>query len=85
MVDDGSADDTADAARAAGADLVVSYPPNRGKGAAVREGMLAATGRTVAFTDADLSYSPAQIARPARSGRGRVGTWWWAAASTPTP
>ena len=33
-------------------------PVNRGKGAAVRAGMLAARGRTVAFTDADLSYSP---------------------------
>jgi len=61
VVDDGSPDDTADAARAAGADLVVSYRPNRGKGAAVREGMLAAGGRTVAFTDADLSYAPSQV------------------------
>jgi dolichyl-phosphate beta-glucosyltransferase len=63
VVDDGSPDDTAGAARAAGADLVVSYPDNRGKGAAVREGMVAATGRTVAFTDADLSYSPRQVLR----------------------
>lgn len=63
VVDDGSPDDTAAAARVAGAELVVSYPDNRGKGAAVREGMLAATGRTVAFTDADLSYSPRQILR----------------------
>jgi putative flippase GtrA len=63
VVDDGSPDQTAEAARAAGAELVVSYPDNRGKGAAVREGMMAATGRTVAFTDADLSYSPRQILR----------------------
>lgn len=63
VVDDGSPDGTAEAARRAGADVVVSYSPNRGKGSAVREGMLAASGRTVAFTDADLSYSPAQIAR----------------------
>ncbi len=61
VVDDGSIDDTAEAARSAGADTVVSYQPNKGKGAAVREGMLVATGRTVAFTDADLSYSPSQI------------------------
>lgn len=61
VVDDGSPDDTAAAARAAGADVVLRHTPNRGKGAAVREGMLAATGRTVAFTDADLSYSPRQI------------------------
>ena len=61
VVDDGSPDGTAELARTGGADLVVSYPDNRGKGAAVREGMLAAHGRTVAFTDADLSYAPRQI------------------------
>lgn len=62
VVDDGSDDDTAAVAREAGADQVIAYRPNRGKGAAVRQGMLAARGRTVAFTDADLAYSPAQIA-----------------------
>ncbi|HEV7719978.1 MAG TPA: glycosyltransferase [Iamia sp.] len=62
VVDDGSPDGTADAARAAGADQVVVLADNRGKGAAVRAGVLAATGRTVAFTDADLSYPPGQIA-----------------------
>lgn len=63
VVDDGSDDATADVARAAGADQVVVQPRNRGKGAAVRAGVLAARGRTVAFTDADLAYSPAQLAR----------------------
>jgi glycosyltransferase involved in cell wall biosynthesis len=63
VVDDGSGDGTADAARAAGADHVLAFPANRGKGAAVRAGMLAATGRTRVFTDADLSYAPAQIER----------------------
>ena len=63
VVDDGSGDGTADAARAAGADCVLEFPANRGKGAAVRAGMLAATGRTRVFTDADLSYAPAQIER----------------------
>ncbi|QYG93946.1 glycosyltransferase [Iamia sp. SCSIO 61187] len=62
VVDDGSQDGTAEAARAGGADQVVVLPANRGKGAAVRAGVLAATGRTVAFTDADLSYPPGQIA-----------------------
>ena len=62
VVDDGSGDGTADVARAAGADVVVEFPANRGKGAAVRAGVLAASGRTIAFTDADLSYPPAQIA-----------------------
>jgi len=61
VVDDGSPDDTAAAARASGADQVIEQRPNRGKGAAVRAGVLAATGRTVAFTDADLSYSPDQL------------------------
>ncbi len=58
VVDDGSSDSTADAALSAGADQVVVLPRNRGKGAAVRAGMAVARGRTVAFTDADLSYSP---------------------------
>lgn len=62
VVDDGSGDGTDAAARAAGADQVVVLPANRGKGAAVRAGVLAAHGRTIAFTDADLSYPPAQIA-----------------------
>ena len=63
VVDDGSPDGTADAARAAGADQVIELTPNRGKGAAVRAGVLAATGRTVAFLDADLSYAPSQLLR----------------------
>ena len=58
VVDDGSSDGTGFAAEAAGADQVVVHGVNRGKGAAVRSGMLAARGRTLAFTDADLSYSP---------------------------
>ena len=58
MVDDGSSDGTGYAAEAAGADQVIVHGVNRGKGAAVRSGMLAARGRTLAFTDADLSYSP---------------------------
>lgn len=61
VVDDGSDDDTADRAEVAGADLVLREHRNRGKGAAVRAGMLAAGGRTVAFTDADLSYPPDQL------------------------
>jgi len=63
VVDDGSSDGTADAALAGGADQVVVQPVNRGKGAAVRAGAAAARGRVVAFTDADLSYSPDQLLR----------------------
>ncbi|MEO0493105.1 MAG: glycosyltransferase [Actinomycetota bacterium] len=61
VVDDGSPDDTAEVARSAGADQVVVQSQNRGKGAAVRAGVLAARGRTVAFTDADLAYAPHQL------------------------
>jgi dolichyl-phosphate beta-glucosyltransferase len=63
VVDDGSVDDTAEVALAAGADQVVVLPENRGKGAAIRAGMAVARGRVVAFTDADLAYSPDQILR----------------------
>lgn len=58
VVDDGSDDGTAREARDAGADSVLVHRQNRGKGAAVRTGVLAARGRVVAFTDADLAYSP---------------------------
>jgi dolichyl-phosphate beta-glucosyltransferase len=54
VVDDGSSDDTAEKARAGGA-RVVALEENRGKGAAVRAGVLASRGDTVLFTDADLS------------------------------
>jgi dolichyl-phosphate beta-glucosyltransferase len=59
VVDDGSADDTAAAAQAAAAGdarvRVIRYTPNRGKGYAVRTGMLAATKAAVLFMDADNS------------------------------
>jgi putative flippase GtrA len=61
VVDDGSGDATTDAACAAGADQVITLPANRGKGAAVRAGMLASRGRVVAFTDADLAYHPRHL------------------------
>jgi dolichyl-phosphate beta-glucosyltransferase len=61
VVDDGSSDATAEAAEAAGADVVIRHEQNMGKGAAVRTGVLAASGRTIVFTDADLAYSPDQI------------------------
>lgn len=63
VVDDGSGDTTADAGLDAGADQVIILPENRGKGAAVRAGMLASTGRVVAFTDADLAYDPPHLRR----------------------
>lgn len=59
VVDDGSADRTAEVAgRHAARDprvKLLSCGANRGKGFAVRTGMLAASGARVLFTDADLS------------------------------
>jgi dolichyl-phosphate beta-glucosyltransferase len=59
VVDDGSTDDTSnEVARARRREprvRLISYPANRGKGFAVRQGVLAAKGDAVCFTDADLS------------------------------
>ncbi|HET9795778.1 MAG TPA: dolichyl-phosphate beta-glucosyltransferase [Thermoanaerobaculia bacterium] len=60
VVDDGSSDRTAEAARAAapaaGAPVeVVVLPRNRGKGAAIREGVARTRGERVLVSDADLS------------------------------
>jgi len=59
LVDDGSTDGTLEAARvfASGSESVriVTYMLNRGKGYAVRQGVMASGGEYVAFTDADLS------------------------------
>jgi len=57
VVDDGSCDDTAARARAAGGEglVLLRHEPNRGKGYAVRRGMLAARGGRRLMTDADLS------------------------------
>jgi len=64
VVDDGSSDGTADVARSAGADVrVLRHEPNRGKGYAVRRGMLAATGARRLMTDADLSTPIEELAR----------------------
>ena len=63
VVDDGSDDRTAEVAQTVGADVVLKLPKNLGKGAAVRAGMLIASGRVVAFTDVDLAYRPCQIAK----------------------
>ncbi len=56
VVDDGSKDNTAKLASAYGPRFSTIRQPNGGKGSAVKKGLLAATGRVVAFTDADLPY-----------------------------
>lgn len=56
VVDDGSADRTAEVARAAGPEVrVLQNPGNRGKGYSVRSGMLNAIGDWRLMCDADLS------------------------------
>jgi dolichyl-phosphate beta-glucosyltransferase len=61
IVDDGSRDGTADLAAAEIAGRrearLIRLPANRGKGFAVKTGMLAATGAVRLFTDIDLSVS----------------------------
>lgn len=58
LVDDGSTDGTADLAAAAG--MKVLRRPHKGKGAAVRSGMLAANGMYRMIADADWSMRPEQ-------------------------
>lgn len=67
VADDGSFDATAtivrDIATRSGADIRVLNLPHRGKGWAVRNGMLAARGQYRCLCDADLSMPIAQLAR----------------------
>ena len=67
VVDDGSTDDTADKVCNVVADetraRLIQYRPNRGKGFAVRTGVLASKGNWVVFLDADLSTPVDEIDR----------------------
>jgi len=67
VVDDGSRDATCAVVEAAMASIpnlrLVRQMPNRGKGAAVRLGMLAAHGQIRIMSDADGSMSPDQLPR----------------------
>ena len=63
VVDDGSTDGTAEAARRGGA-MVVRHETNRGLGAALRTGLAAARdldARAAAYLDADGEYDAAEI------------------------
>jgi dolichyl-phosphate beta-glucosyltransferase len=62
VVDDGSTDRTAAIARASGARLI-EQDRNRGKGAAVRAGVLAARRDRVLFSDADLATPIEELAK----------------------
>ncbi len=65
FVSDGSKDQTPAILRAAAEKdpriVPVIYSPNKGKGGAVREGILASKGDIVLYTDCDLAYGTAVI------------------------
>lgn len=94
VVDDGSTDDTAEIARcvgeAEGRVRLISYMPNRGKGAAVRTGMLDAEADWLLLCDADLAAPIEEVeklfaagkpiaigSRPLRESRLEVRQPWW--------
>lgn len=62
VVNDGSADGTAGAAKAAGA-RVLHHPYSKGNGAAIKTGARAAAGEVIVFMDADGQHNPADIPR----------------------
>ena len=62
VVDDGSTDRTAEIVRSEFPSVtLIRHDRNRGKGAAVRTGMLAAQGRFRFFTDADMPFDLAAL------------------------
>lgn len=67
VVDDGSSDQTAAIVTAAFQSepraRLISYQPNRGKGYAIRTGVLASQGEQIVFLDADLSTPMEEIPR----------------------
>jgi len=62
VVNDGSTDNTAQVAEAAGAS-VIHHPYSKGNGAAIKSGARAATGEILVFMDADGQHDPADISR----------------------
>jgi glycosyltransferase involved in cell wall biosynthesis len=62
VIDDGSSDDTAERAQAAGA-RVIRHPYNKGNGAAVKTGIRSAGARFVLIVDADGQHRPDDAAR----------------------
>jgi glycosyltransferase involved in cell wall biosynthesis len=78
VVDDGSTDGTREVLKeqAARGDVLLRLQArNRGKGAAVREGLRHATGDVVVIQDADLEYDPADypiLLRPILTGKAKV-------------
>jgi glycosyltransferase involved in cell wall biosynthesis len=77
VIDDGSDDGTRDILQRLRDSTVrvISYPNNRGKGAAVRRGIEEAKGDVIVVHDADLEYDPrdfGKLLRPLLEGQARV-------------
>jgi glycosyltransferase involved in cell wall biosynthesis len=77
VVDDGSSDGSEKVLAALEDSTVrlISHPHNRGKGAAIRTGMEAATGDLLLIQDADLEYDPddwPRLLEPILKGKARV-------------
>ena len=74
VVDDGSSDGTAQVVSQFSDDhpnvRLISYPQNRGKGFAVKSGMLAASGQYILFSDADLSTPVREVRKLLKALRG---------------
>ncbi|HVZ19689.1 MAG TPA: glycosyltransferase family 2 protein [Vicinamibacterales bacterium] len=62
VIDDGSSDDTAGRAAAAGA-RVIRHPYNKGNGASVKTGIRAATGEYILVIDGDGQHKPSDALR----------------------
>lgn len=62
VVDDGSTDETAFIAQAAGA-KVISHPYSKGNGAAIKTGARIAAGEIIVFMDGDGQHNPNDIPR----------------------
>ena len=70
-VNDGSTDNTeselVSLSQTCSALRICSYPDNRGKGAAVREGVMASFGDNVIYTDCDIPYGTDMIGKIAQA------------------